>query len=122
MAYEIEKRDGYHAVRVWGDTDQFELMQAVRDLSRSDPHKELPDVWLVAKESMVPFLDMPRVVHGLQRFFPSDMVDNRTAIVAGDVFHKAQIEIFRREAASLPLDIRIFLSEDEALDWVRRSR
>ncbi len=121
MAYEVEKKDTFLEVRVSGDTSKDELIEAIRELRRCDPRKELPDLWLFAGECQVPLVEFSDIAQAVLGLLPRNAVGNKTAIVAANEFRMAQIDMYRFEAAVLPFAIRVFRSRDEAVAWFTTS-
>ena len=119
MPYRIRTRDGFFEVRVWGETSTHEILNAVKELDRKDRGKKLPDLWIFAAESQLPFDQHAEIAKAIRSLCPPGMVGNRTAMVADGEFQKAQLEVYRSEASILPFPIRVFGSEDEAVEWLK---
>ena len=121
MGYEIEKQEGYYEIRLFGKGSTFEILKAVAELIRRDPRKKYPDIWIVAPEFQVPYVAYHGIVAALARVFTKFLISKRTAFVASDdAFQKAQLDIYQQEVCSvLPVDARVFLSRDEAIDWIK---
>lgn len=119
MPYEIEKVDGVHEVRVWGETSKYEVLSAIRELDRRDRGKNVPEVWLVAEGCQVPFAHYRDIAEAVKNLMPPGASPKKSAIVASGEFHKAQLELYRMEAASLPFEVRVFTGKDQALTWLR---
>lgn len=121
MAYEIEKHDGYFEVRVSGETSKSEVLQVVRLLERQDPRKEVPDLWLIAEECQIPFHDFSKIAQAIGHLLPRGVIGSRTAIVAANAFHQAQLGMYPAEATNLPFPIRVFGSHEDAVAWIKSS-
>ncbi len=119
MAYEIEKKEDFFEVCVSGNTSRFEVMEIIWELDRRDRGKHFPDLWIIAEKSQVPFVYFREIAETIRSLLPSDAIGNKTAIVAAGEFHKAQLEMYRSEASILPFEIRVFLSRDEAVKWIK---
>jgi len=119
MGYEIREKDGYFAVDVRGRTSKYEILQAVRTLDLRDPGKELPDLWRIGKESMLPYKEFREIAEAIHSLCRPGMKGNRTAIVVTDPLQEAEMEMYRQEASILPYEIRVFRSEEEAVEWFR---
>ena len=118
MPYKIEHKGGYVEVSLSGDPCQYELLEVLRQLRQRDPRKETPDLWVVADETVFPVewhQPIAATVKGLCR---KDMVGARSAIVAPDRLHKAQLEMYRHQARHLPFELQIFTCRDEAGEWL----
>jgi hypothetical protein len=120
MAYRVRDLGGIFEVSVWGDTCTRELLEAVFELHRCDPGKTCPDLWTIAGECMVPFVEFHRLAEGIRELCPPGMAGRPSAIVAEDGFQQAQIEMFQCEASILPYEVRVFQSRDAALEWLGR--
>ena len=88
------------------------------ELSRKDPRKECPDLWLFSEESHVPFAHFNEIARAIKGLIPRDAVGNKTAMVAANAFQKAQIEMYPAEASILPFNIQLFGSRTEAVEWL----
>jgi hypothetical protein len=119
MAYQIEKKESFFEVRVLGNTSKPEILEIIRELDRRDRGKHFPDLWIIAKESQVPFVHFREIAEEIRSLLPCDAIGNKTAIVAAGEFYKAQLELYRSEASILPFEIRVFLSRDEAVEWIK---
>jgi hypothetical protein len=120
MAYQIEVKAGYVEVRLSGTTSKDEVCHVLRELARRDPRKEIPDLWIVSPESQVPLVHFADIAQEVGRLVRPDAVCRKSAIVAFGEFHKAQLEMYRFDAAFLPFETRVFLYREEALKWLLR--
>jgi len=120
MPYEIEKKESFFEVRVTGETSKHEILRIIRELARLDRGKNLPDLWLVASESQVPFVQFADIAQAIRSLLPREALGNKTAIVAADAFHEAQLDLYRSEATMLPFPVRVFRSRDEAVEWIKK--
>jgi hypothetical protein len=118
MAYRIDKHSGFFEVHVSGSTSRGEVIEIIRELAQKDPHKAMPDMWVVAPESQVPFVCYSDIVNDIKAMFPAHTQGAPTAIVAPDGFQHARLEMYRSEATVLPYAMRVFDSRDEALSWI----
>ena len=118
MPYAIEKKARYLEIRVWGETSKHEVIAIIAELDAKDRGKTLPDLWLVAGESQVPFWDYRDIAESALSLLPAGAKGNKTAVVAANIFHKAQLNMYREEAAILPFPVRVFGSRDEAEAWL----
>lgn len=119
MAYWIGKKKDFFEVRLLGNTSKFEILEIIRELERRDPGKHFPDIWIIAEGSQVPFVYFREIAETVRSLLPSDAIGNKTALVAASGFQKAQLEMYRSEASILPFEIRVFLSRDEAVEWIK---
>jgi hypothetical protein len=119
MPHDISRVEDIAEVKVWGQVTEAEIASIILDLHRQDPAKEKNDLWTVAPESMLPFRSFPLLVDMTRKLLPSGArCVGRSAMVAADAFRKAQLDMYTREAESLPFQIRVFLSRDEATKWL----
>ena len=119
MGYSIEERDGIFEVRLYGEISKFEILMVIAELCRKDPGKKHPDLWIIAAEVQIPYAYFKGISEAISFAFAQPPVSRRSAVVAADAFQKAQLELYRQEASSLPLEIRVFLSYEEAVAWVK---
>ena len=119
MGYEIEKRDGIFEVRLYGDISKFEILMVIAELSEKDPGKKHPDLWLIGADVQVPYEYYKGISEASGFAFVQPPEAKRSAIVIADENQQAQLEMYRVEASSLPLDLRIFRSYEDAVAWLK---
>jgi len=119
MGHVIEKRDGFFEVRLFDDVSKFELLLIIVGLSIKDPGKKYPDLWVIGPEVQVPYARFRGISEAIGYAFDKPPAARRTALVAADEFQRTQCELYRLEAAALPLEIRVFLSYEDAVAWVK---
>jgi hypothetical protein len=119
MAYRIEEKDSIFEVHMWGQTSRWEVMEIVHQLQRKDPRKESCDLWIFSETGGVFFDEFPEIVKAVASLCSSDMAANKTALVASDGFLRAQLELYRAEAAGLPFEIRVFETKENAVQWLK---
>jgi len=120
MPHAIRRTADIAEVDVWGQVTAAEIAGIVVELSRQDPAKDKHDLWNIAQESMLPFKSFWAIVEVTRKLLPPGVREcrGRSAMVASDEFRKAQLDMYTREAESLPFRIRVFLSRDEAMKWL----
>lgn len=119
MAIDITYREDYIEVRVLDDPSVREILTTVKALRDRDPRKEISDVWIFSEDSIFP-MDMIRIVaESILTLCTDTMVGRRSAIVAANAFQKAAFDFVRYEASILPYEVKVFLSPDEAVGWIR---
>jgi len=119
MGYEIEKRDGIFEVRLYGDISKFEILMVIAELSEKDPGKKHPDLWIIGADVQVPYEYYKGISEAIGFAFVQPPEAKRSAIVIADENQQAQLEMYRVEASSLPLDLRIFRSYEDAVAWLK---
>lgn len=119
MEYEIKQEDRFFEIHLNAGASKLDVLRAVAELARRDPGKQHPDVWVVAPEFQIPLPHYGEVAGAIAHALPCTPVSNRSAIVAANPFQKAQFEIYQLEAKALaqPLEIRVFLSRKDAVEW-----
>jgi hypothetical protein len=118
MAYQIEKKDGFFEIRITGATSKYEIFEVIKELDRLDHGKKFPDLWVIARESKVPLMHLAEIAQGIRALLPRDAAGNKSALIADGEFHKAQLEMYRADAAILPFEIRVFDSYAKAVKWL----
>lgn len=118
MPYRIEKKDGYVEVLLDGNFTAMEILKAVKMLSKEDPRKEMPDLWVIPEGHLVSANWHTIIVKGIQKLCPPDIVGRRSAVVASNEFYKAIVGMYCCEAESLPYNIRVFTSREAAEQWL----
>ena len=97
-----------------------DVLAAVVELQRRDLGKRLCDLWIFSRDVELSYAEFASTAEAIRRMCPLGMKGNRCAIVGGDAFQQAQLELYRDEAAILPFEIRIFGDEATAIQWLRR--
>ena len=120
MSCEIHERADYIEVRVPAGTTKLEMLGAVAEMHRRDHTKRMCDLWIFSNEVELSYAEFASAAEAIRRMCPPGMKGNRCAIVGGDAFQQAQLELYRAEAAHLPFEIRVFGEESVAIRWLRR--
>ncbi len=114
MPYSIERKPDLVEVQIHNQATLQDILGAVEQVVKADPRKEICDLWVVPEEVSIPFEAFSKITELIKSFCGPDWVGNRSAMVAAGTFQMAQMELFQMEAASLPFEIGIFLSREEA--------
>lgn len=122
MAYSIQMEDGFVEVKLWGKTSIWEVLSALGDLRKNDPHKQISDLWNFASECVIPFVAFPTIVLAVLRIVPRDKSGRRSALVVTDEIQMAEAAIYLREAHILPFELKAFLSRDSAIEWLKADK
>jgi hypothetical protein len=118
MGHEIQRRDGFIEVRLLGDVTKFEILLIIAKLSLMDPGKRCPDLWVLGPDVQIPYARVKGISDAIGFAFAAPPKSRKTCIVVSDEFQREQCELYRQEAAALPLDMRIYLSYDDAVAWM----
>jgi hypothetical protein len=119
MTFRIEKTEDFIEVHLWGEAHESEVVTVLQKLHEMAPRKEISDLWIVAKEYVVPWSAYPAIVKEVTGFLSRDMVPSKSAIVVANHFQKAQAELYREEAKRLPFEIGAFMTREEAIRWLK---
>jgi hypothetical protein len=119
MAFRIEKTEDCIEVHLWGNGDQWEIMNILGQLREMAPRKEISDLWLVSKEYVVPWHAFSPIVKEVTRLLANDMIANKTAIVVSDHLQMSQARLYLEEAKRLPFEIGVFITREEAMRWLK---
>ena len=119
MPYSIKRQNGFVEVEVWGETSAAEIIAAVNEIHAEYPRKECSDLWVLARESMLPLSTFPTIIEAIVGLCGEDHVYRRSAIVASDQFQKAMADMYRSEADTLPFEVGVFISRDDAIQWLK---
>ena len=119
MAFSIEKTEDFIEVHVWGEAQPGEVMAILHKLREMAPRKETSDLWVFPEEYVVPWDAFVTIVKEITGFVVPGMVGKKTAIVVANNFQMAQGELYRKEAKALPFEIGVFMSRDEAMEWLK---
>ena len=122
MGYTIKKLDGFYEVQLSGQGSKFVLLKIIADLIRRDPKKKYPDLWIIAPEFQVPYVEFGGIAGALSHVFTKSLISKKTAVVVDNDLQKAQLELYRREVSrSLPIDIQVFRTVEPAIAWIKTS-
>ena len=121
MAYRIEKKDLIVEVNVWGQTSSREVLQIIKELQSKNPLRELPDLWIISELNGVFLDEFPDIVNMLSSLFLPNMVASKTALVATSELVRAQLELYRMDAARLPFETQVFNNREDAVQWLKSS-
>jgi hypothetical protein len=58
-------------------------------------------------------------VKELTRFLSNDMMAKKSAIVVADYLQMAQARLYLEEAKSLPFEIGVYMTREEAIRWLK---
>ena len=122
MPYKIEDRDCYVEVSVWGEANRWEVLEALRKLHRRDPRKEIPDMWLISEETVFPVEWHLPVATATEKLCAKGCIGARSAIVVADKLHKAQLDLYRKQARELPYQMRVFTERKDAEIWLAEAK
>jgi predicted nucleotidyltransferase len=120
MPYRIELRDDIVEVYLWGRTSHVEVLNIIRELNARDPRKEQSDLWILAEDVVIAFQDFPAIAENVLDLLTPDMVWKRSAVVASSATQQAFVELYKTQSRSLPYEIGVFTSRQEAVDWLKR--
>ena len=122
MGYTITKQDGFYEVQLSGHGSKAVFFKAMADLIRRDPKKKYPDLWIVAPEFQVPYVEFGRIAGALSHVFTKSLISKKTAIVVDNDIQKAQLELYRLELSRcLPIDMQVFRTNEAAIAWIKIS-
>ncbi|MCX6996871.1 MAG: STAS/SEC14 domain-containing protein [Kiritimatiellaeota bacterium] len=119
MSYSIEKTPDFVEVHIRGDTSGRDVLTVLEQLTKEYPRKEICDLWVLSSECVIPFGAFSTIVEKLKGAVANDFVGCKTALVVTDAFQMAQAAMYRHEAAALPFEIRVFMSRDQAVEWLK---
>lgn len=118
MSFEIQRHEKFFEVSVFGTTSKLEILRILWDLKRRCPNKDVPDLWVIARESQVPFVHFTEIAKGVLKLLPARVSGSKSAILAPDAFAEAQVQMYFAEASFLPFPMRVFRSREEAVRWL----
>ncbi len=119
MPYTIQPLDDFVEIQITGQPSMWELLNVLRQLRERDPRKKKPDVWIISEDTVFPLEWHTQIANTLQRLCLPDMaVGAKSAIVVCNEFQRAQFEMYRQQAQSLPFEVGVFKSRANALKWL----
>ncbi len=119
MAIQIQAAGEFIEVTVTGEVSKWEIMDALGKLQKLDPRKARCDLWTLGPEVVIPFSEFASIIGMTLKLTTEDFVGNKSAVVASDDFQRAEVDMYRMEAKTLPYPIGSFTSRDEAIAWLR---
>ena len=119
MTCEIQRKANHVEVHVSGTLSHWDVLKTIHDLHKHDPHKKTPDLWVLHPELNFSMYSFPVIVQGILKLTARLMKNGcNSAILAADEFQRAELDMFCREAAVLPYEVRCFTSHGKALEWL----
>ena len=119
MAFRIERTEDFIEVHLWGNAHESEVLEILRKLREMAPHKEISDLWLISEGYVLPWDTYLSIVKEVKRFLSPDMITSKSAIVVSNHFQMAQAKLYLEEAKSLPFEIGAFMTQEEAIRWLK---
>ncbi len=119
MPYRIEEVDAVFEVHLSNPVSMLEILQAIDELAAKDPRKERCDLWYLSNQAFVALTEYPEIVRAIKSLCPPGMVGNKTALIVSSELQRAAANMYRSDAASLPFEITVFTSREDALRWLR---
>ncbi len=119
MAFRIEKGPDFIEVHLWGKGDESEILTILRQLYEMAPRKEICDLWLISEGYVVPWDCFLPILKEITGFLGRDTIASKSAIVVASHFQVAQAELYLKEAESLPFEIGVFMTREEAIRWLK---
>ncbi len=117
--FRIELFPTHNEVTVLGSLD-VTLIRVIMDELQETP--DFPDrqaIWIFADSVVAPsFPEFGLIINLLRDYLRPDLPTKKVGLVVGGGLNRALVEMFRSEALSLPLDLRIFAAREDALAWL----
>lgn len=119
MSYTIVDQQDWTEVLLDGEVTQPEVLEILQHLYGRDPLKQRSDLWQLSNESTVPPLSaFGAIAKSVGSMCGRGLHGRRSAIVAANPFHFAQLDMYRFEARDLPFEVGVFQSHGEAAAWL----
>lgn len=122
MPYSIHEEEGFVEVKVWDKTSIWDVLSALWELRRRDPHKKICDLWSFASGCVIPLVAFPKIIGMVLAIVPRDKSGCRSALVVSDEIQMAEAQIYLHEARNLPFEIKAFLSRTSAVEWLKSGK
>lgn len=121
--YAIELFPTHNEIRVNGAIELGLVRAIMEDLSRTPDFPRRQAIWIISDDvTPPPFHDFTLIIDMVREMLLPGDIGKRVAMVVAGGLNRALVEMFRREAVSLPLQLRVFLNRDEALAWITEAR
>jgi hypothetical protein len=121
-SYRIEVFPTHNEVTIDAEIRADLVGEIMAELAKTPDFPDRHAIWILSKEGMAPpFPEFTTIINLVRGYLRPDLTDKRVALVVGGALNRALIEMFRREAVSLPLELRVFTEREEALAWLHAS-
>ncbi len=118
MPYKIEGENGYQRVDLWGDVSKWDAIQAIMELRRLDPHKEVPDIWILGEGVVVPLVEFGDIATTAVDTIPPVFKGAPTAVVVADRLQREMVKLYRETIPAPLFKIEVFADVESAAKWV----
>ena len=117
--FSIHPQERHVEVKIDGDCSPWDMLKVIHQLSRNDPHKEIPTVWILGPDFNLSIHSYMTFIMSILKFIGQRVKKGaRTAVVAVNEFQRCKTDFFCAEASALPYKMKSFLSQKEAVEWV----
>jgi hypothetical protein len=121
-SYRIEVFPTHNEVTIATEIRIDLVAEIMEKLAETPGFPDRHAVWVLEREGMAPpFPEFAAIIDLVRGYLRPDLTDKRVALVVGGALNRALIEMFRREAVGLPLELRVFTEREEALAWLAAS-
>ena len=120
MPYQIQDQEGFVEVQGSGKLSFLEVLSALHELHVKFPLKEVSDLWVLPDNAVIPPLaTFPAITKFVRGFCLKGFFGKKTAIVSRGALQHAFVDLYEKEAKSLPFETRSFSSREQAINWLK---
>jgi hypothetical protein len=117
--FDIAVYPTHNEVRLAGPITIGLVREIMENLARTPDFPRRQAIWLIAEDvTPPPFPDFAVIIDIIRDRLLPDHTSKRVALVVGGGLNRALVEMFRSEAVTLPLQLKLCLNRDEALAWI----
>jgi hypothetical protein len=117
--YDIQCFSRHQEIRVEGGLSLDLLREILTELAKAEGFPTLHALWLFSPGVRpLPFHEFDDVIGLLEKLYAQGPTAKKVALVVPVSFARATAEVFVKQAAGLPIDLRVFSTRSEASDWL----
>lgn len=117
--YDIQCFPFYQEIRVEGGLSLGLLREIITELAKAEDFPTLHAMWIFAPGVRpLPYHEFDEVIGFLEKLYAQGPTAKKVALVVPVSFARATAEVFVKQAAGLPIELRVFSTRSEAVAWL----
>ena len=117
--YDIQRHPRYQEIRVEGGLTWGLVLEIITELAKAEGFPTLHALWTFGPNVRpLAFHEFDRVIGLLESLYARGPTAKKVALVVPVSFARATAELFVKQAAGLPIDLRVFSTRAEAAAWL----
>jgi len=118
-AYRIELFPTHNEITISGSIDTVKVKVILDELAMTPEFPMRDSIWIFDDDIVAPpFPEFERLIELARGYLHPDHLSKKVGLVVAGGLNRALVEMFRAEAVTLPLILRVFLSREEAVSWI----